>query len=83
MLHLSLTTYEGSYPDATVHATGPHPPRGRAHPGRAAERAGCSTVAVSFYECGMRQPRLDIAAALARALDTEIESLFPEHCAAA
>lgn len=48
-----------------------------------AERAGCSTVAVSFYECGMRQPRLDIAAALARALDTEIESLFPEHCAAA
>ena len=47
-----------------------------------AEAAECSKTAVTFYECGMRQPRLDIAAALARALDTSIEALFPEHCGA-
>lgn len=47
-----------------------------------AERAACSKTAVTFYECGMRQPRLDIAAALARALGVSIEELFPEHCTA-
>ena len=81
--NLSLDHLRRGAIPATVHATGPSPPR----------RPGSSTRArrgrrvldgrmVSFYECGMRQPRLDIAADRPRARHRDRVAV-PEHCAAA